>query len=875
REGQTEEVRQRIPVPELLEHQDANSGGHVRLASPGLQADGDIATSGINNAKAENGAMLSHHVFVLCALADKVHSVLRHGIKDVDSLLERGAGASDAQSHGGAVANHKADAKHGGPANIVASISDSVVQQAPDSRIRARAAALGQQVGLLQPAVHSQSYANSQASDNFIVLSLLSETMSLTAAELLEPSITRPIAKPAASPTIASSWYRLSLIASRAHSGEAQAQTGAVPDRFSGGSGQLLQKIIGHSRAVIGVDQAQCVQAATLRIGRGSGAIPRQIGGHQAKRLGLIVAQKLIASGAGVHEAVSGHCGRNSQQSGESLFGSLVNFRRIGCHHFFSLRRRSFRRSRRGIGSGRGRVNVGISVGFRGRRSGGGRSSCGIVTSRPPGQRRRSQGGVHPLHKLLAGILVQIEGDLERGEGFVFGARDQTFEYFSGTAHIDGNANGVLKLAVLKAALKHSIDDALQFSSDLFVALIQLSLGPDHVAHQLKSPPAQDGGRALQLGSIVQVLGPDALARQLEWPHGAALSAPSPTAAPARQRPRLGVVEQDGFDHRLPQPSPLAVGQSFRLEDGSDRTEGPPRQVLCAAGGLPPRGGTRPPRPWCWRPWCWRPWCWRPLVLRPGAGPCWRPWCAPGAGALVLAPWCWLVLAPLVLAPLVLAPLVLALVLAPGAGAPGAALVLAPLVLAPLVLAPLVLAPLVLAPLVLKPLVLVLKPLVLKPLVLKPLVLKPLVLKPLVLKPLVLKPLVLKQEFWWYREREERRVQGQGSQVRRDPMSRQLLLLGLLLALVSACGSIERSSPPTRPLGLGYSDYPDGRTGHFGSSHIPIAGSLPSDMGSGKRCQPITIPVCQGIGYNYTFMPNHYNHETQAEAGISNWRNGL
>ncbi|PAA74726.1 hypothetical protein BOX15_Mlig033728g1 [Macrostomum lignano] len=108
-----------------------------------------------------------------------------------------------------------------------------------------------------------------------------------------------------------------------------------------------------------------------------------------------------------------------------------------------------------------------------------------------------------------------------------------------------------------------------------------------------------------------------------------------------------------------------------------------------------------------------------------------------------------------------------------------------------------------------------------------------------------------------------------GSQVRRDPMSRQLLLLGLLLALVSACGSIERSSPPTRPLGLGYSDYPDGRTGHFGSSHIPIAGSLPSDMGSGKRCQPITIPVCQGIGYNYTFMPNHYNHETQAEAGIS------
>uniref|UniRef100_A0A1I8HMR4 glycine dehydrogenase (aminomethyl-transferring) n=1 Tax=Macrostomum lignano TaxID=282301 RepID=A0A1I8HMR4_9PLAT len=67
--------------------------------------------------------------------------------------------------------------------------------------------------------------------------------------------------------------------------------------------------------------------------------------------------------------------------------------------------------------------------------------------------------------------------------------------------------------------------------------------GPDHVARQLKSPPAQDGGRKLQLGPIVQGLGPDAL---------------------------------NDFDHRLPQPSPLAVGQRFGLVDGSDRTEGRP-----------------------------------------------------------------------------------------------------------------------------------------------------------------------------------------------------------------------------------------------------------------------------------------------------------
>uniref|UniRef100_A0A1I8GXR1 Transcriptional regulator n=1 Tax=Macrostomum lignano TaxID=282301 RepID=A0A1I8GXR1_9PLAT len=77
---------------------------------------------------------------------------------------------------------------------------------------------------------------------------------------------------------------------------------------------------------------------------------------------------------------------------------------------------------------------------------------------------------------------------------------------------------------------------------DVLNRLGAVALGPDHVARQLKSPSAQDGGRALQLGPIVQGLGPDAL---------------------------------DGFDHPLP-PCPLAVGQRFGLEDGSDRTKGRP-----------------------------------------------------------------------------------------------------------------------------------------------------------------------------------------------------------------------------------------------------------------------------------------------------------
>uniref|UniRef100_A0A1I8IVY1 Apple domain-containing protein n=1 Tax=Macrostomum lignano TaxID=282301 RepID=A0A1I8IVY1_9PLAT len=47
---------------------------------------------------------------------------------------------------------------------------------------------------------------------------------------------------------------------------------------------------------------------------------------------------------------------------------------------------------------------------------------------------------------------------------------------------------------------------------DVLNRLGAVALGPDHVARQLKSPPAQDDGRALQLGPIVQGLGPDALA---------------------------------------------------------------------------------------------------------------------------------------------------------------------------------------------------------------------------------------------------------------------------------------------------------------------------------------------------------------------------
>lgn len=35
-----------------------------------------------------------------------------------------------------------------------------------------------------------------------------------------------------------------------------------------------------------------------------------------------------------------------------------------------------------------------------------------------------------------------------------------------------------------------------------------------------------------------------------------------------------------------------------------------------------------------------------------------------------------------------------------------------------------------------------------------------------------------------------------------------------------------------------------------------------------KTCQEITIPMCKGIGYNMTYMPNQFNHDNQEEAGL-------
>lgn len=53
-----------------------------------------------------------------------------------------------------------------------------------------------------------------------------------------------------------------------------------------------------------------------------------------------------------------------------------------------------------------------------------------------------------------------------------------------------------------------------------------------------------------------------------------------------------------------------------------------------------------------------------------------------------------------------------------------------------------------------------------------------------------------------------------------------------------------------------------------GSSSSSVISHIDATTGEDTRCEEITIPMCIGIGYNFTHMPNELNHETQEEAGL-------
>ncbi|XP_054826319.1 frizzled-5 [Eublepharis macularius] len=44
--------------------------------------------------------------------------------------------------------------------------------------------------------------------------------------------------------------------------------------------------------------------------------------------------------------------------------------------------------------------------------------------------------------------------------------------------------------------------------------------------------------------------------------------------------------------------------------------------------------------------------------------------------------------------------------------------------------------------------------------------------------------------------------------------------------------------------------------------------AAPGAAAKALACQEISVPMCRGIGYNLTYMPNQFNHDTQDEAGL-------
>ncbi|VDL91897.1 unnamed protein product [Schistocephalus solidus] len=58
---------------------------------------------------------------------------------------------------------------------------------------------------------------------------------------------------------------------------------------------------------------------------------------------------------------------------------------------------------------------------------------------------------------------------------------------------------------------------------------------------------------------------------------------------------------------------------------------------------------------------------------------------------------------------------------------------------------------------------------------------------------------------------------------------------------------------------------------HFGASIFSLGDRNDAVRDVARRpekCVPIEIPMCKSIGYNLTYMPNEFNHETQEEAGL-------
>uniref|UniRef100_A0A1I8IQS1 C2H2-type domain-containing protein n=1 Tax=Macrostomum lignano TaxID=282301 RepID=A0A1I8IQS1_9PLAT len=120
----------------------------------------------------------------------------------------------------------------------------------------------------------------------------------------------------------------------------------------------------------------------------------------------------------------------------------------------------------------------------------------------------------------------------------------------------------------------------------------RVRLGADDVACQLESPTAQQVAWTDQAGAVIQSRVGHSLVADLGGSaQQASVRRVNLLLERLRQRPCIGVVQQDGLDHRLEQRRPLAVQVWPRIAGLPSQNERQSRQARGA--GTP---GTRPPR---------------------------------------------------------------------------------------------------------------------------------------------------------------------------------------------------------------------------------------------------------------------------------------
>ena len=83
-EGEAEEVRERIPIPELTENERSDYGKQVRVAGATLHLNARVATACVHDALSQNGAELSHDVIVLVTYHFRIQLAVVLHLKNIN-----------------------------------------------------------------------------------------------------------------------------------------------------------------------------------------------------------------------------------------------------------------------------------------------------------------------------------------------------------------------------------------------------------------------------------------------------------------------------------------------------------------------------------------------------------------------------------------------------------------------------------------------------------------------------------------------------------------------------------------------------------------------------------------------------------------------